>query len=252
MFLDNKYRHWHDAIIERARTRGPVDGYIEKHHVIPKSMGGTKESGNLVALTFREHFLVHWLLTKFVDQYNCYKMLMALFRMGQDHLRPERLVAGWQYARARKAARERIVSEETKRKASTTMKARGYRPTEEMKRHLSELNMGNTIWVGKKHTDASKQKMRTAKLGKKQSPEHIENAAATRRGKKWPAERCANMGKTWLGRKHTLETRARMSANRRGKKRGPLSDAHRQNMSVLKTQYYARLRAESSGEVYAH
>lgn len=186
MFLDNKYRRWHDAIIERARRRGPVGEYTERHHVVPKSMGGDKAPGNLVALTFREHFLVHWLLTKFVNPYNRYKMLMALCRMGQNHLRPERLVSGWRYARARKAARERTVSEETKEKLKASLKVRGYRPSEEMKRHLSKMSKGNTNWVGRKHTEESKRKMSATKKGKPASEKMVaaaRKAGAARRGK---------------------------------------------------------------------
>lgn len=36
--------------------------YCEKHHIIPKSLGGSNDSSNLVNLTAREHFIAHWLL----------------------------------------------------------------------------------------------------------------------------------------------------------------------------------------------
>jgi hypothetical protein len=55
------YKKIHDKIIERARTRR-LEGYVEKHHIIPKCMNGTNEPNNLVKLTAREHFLIHWLL----------------------------------------------------------------------------------------------------------------------------------------------------------------------------------------------
>jgi len=38
--------------------------YYERHHIIPKSIGGSNELTNLVLLTAREHFLAHYLLTK--------------------------------------------------------------------------------------------------------------------------------------------------------------------------------------------
>lgn len=40
------------------------DGYTEKHHIIPKSMGGLNTSDNLIELTGREHFIAHVLLWK--------------------------------------------------------------------------------------------------------------------------------------------------------------------------------------------
>jgi hypothetical protein len=55
------YKKIHDNLIERGKNR-KLDGYVEKHHIIPKCMNGTNEPNNLVELTAREHFLVHWLL----------------------------------------------------------------------------------------------------------------------------------------------------------------------------------------------
>jgi hypothetical protein len=37
---------------------------FELHHIVPKCMGGSNEKENLVLLTYREHFIAHWLLTK--------------------------------------------------------------------------------------------------------------------------------------------------------------------------------------------
>lgn len=55
------YQKIHDKIIERAKNR-KLEGYVERHHIIPKCMNGTNEPNNLVELTAREHFLIHWLL----------------------------------------------------------------------------------------------------------------------------------------------------------------------------------------------
>jgi hypothetical protein len=55
------YQRIYDAIIERAKTR-TLTGYKERHHIIPKCMGGTDSKTNLVDLTAREHFIVHKLL----------------------------------------------------------------------------------------------------------------------------------------------------------------------------------------------
>ena len=51
-------------LISKAQKRIVVEGYFEKHHVIPKSLGGTNDKSNLVKLTAREHFIAHWLLAK--------------------------------------------------------------------------------------------------------------------------------------------------------------------------------------------
>lgn len=57
------YKKIHDSIIERAKNR-VYDGYTEDHHIIPKCMGGTDDSSNIVSLTAEEHFLIHILLVK--------------------------------------------------------------------------------------------------------------------------------------------------------------------------------------------
>lgn len=64
------YQKIYDQIIERAQSQNrirlkighPDRIYYEKHHIIPKCMGGDNSKENLVLLTAREHFIVHWLL----------------------------------------------------------------------------------------------------------------------------------------------------------------------------------------------
>ena len=55
------YQRIHDAIIDRARNR-KLPGYRERHHVIPRCLGGNDDKINLVELTAREHFIIHKLL----------------------------------------------------------------------------------------------------------------------------------------------------------------------------------------------
>lgn len=64
MFINNKYKIWHDNIIANAQSR-VLKGYKEKHHILPRSVGGTDDKSNLVELTAKEHFIVHMLLCKF-------------------------------------------------------------------------------------------------------------------------------------------------------------------------------------------
>lgn len=61
----NKYLHTYFAII-RFRKNNPIESsvYSEKHHIIPRSLGGSDDESNLVALTAREHYIVHVLLFK--------------------------------------------------------------------------------------------------------------------------------------------------------------------------------------------
>jgi len=57
------YKKHYDLLIERARTR-QLTGYVERHHVVPRCIGGTDETSNLVELTPEEHYVAHQLLIK--------------------------------------------------------------------------------------------------------------------------------------------------------------------------------------------
>lgn len=60
---DSKYARWYEALITRAQNR-IIEGYTEKHHIIPRSFGGNDSKANLVSLTAREHYIAHALLWK--------------------------------------------------------------------------------------------------------------------------------------------------------------------------------------------
>ena len=71
------YTHIYWNIIHN-RLHNKVDGYVEHHHIIPRSEGGPDNNDNIVALTAREHYICHLLLAKI---YNDYKMLSAVIWM---------------------------------------------------------------------------------------------------------------------------------------------------------------------------
>ena len=77
MFIDNKYSRCYNRIIERRKNH-PLDGHVEKHHIIPKSLGGSNKKSNLVALSAREHFICHRLLVKMTIGKDKMKMSFAL------------------------------------------------------------------------------------------------------------------------------------------------------------------------------
>lgn len=67
-----------------------MGNYFERHHIVPRALGGTDSWSNKALLTGREHFICHWLLVKIYRQgteaHN--KMMYALWRMqsvGKDH-----------------------------------------------------------------------------------------------------------------------------------------------------------------------
>lgn len=73
-------------LIRQARNRIDDLDYFEIHHIIPKSQNGTDDHENLVKLSFREHYLAHWLLYKLASsQEEKYKMSCAFFIMSKSN-----------------------------------------------------------------------------------------------------------------------------------------------------------------------
>lgn len=83
----------YDAIIDRAKERVLVE-YSERHHIIPRCMGGNDEDTNLVDLTPEEHFLCHVLLVKIYPE--CTKLIYAVNMMCRGHKgKRSRKMYGW-------------------------------------------------------------------------------------------------------------------------------------------------------------
>ena len=65
-------------------TRGhfgvPEGAYKEKHHIIPKCLGGTNSKDNLVDLYAKEHYIAHKLLA--LENPDNYKLQYAWLSMG--------------------------------------------------------------------------------------------------------------------------------------------------------------------------
>jgi hypothetical protein len=93
IFINNKYTIIYYKIIDRAKTRN-LTGYKERHHIVPKSLGGSNDINNIVNLTPKEHFICHLLLTKMVDSILKKKMTYAVWLMCnvKNHNQPSRYV----------------------------------------------------------------------------------------------------------------------------------------------------------------
>lgn len=116
MFNDSKYTRWYFDIISSARARGYGD---EKHHIIPKCMGGGNESSNIVALTYREHFVCHLLLVKMANEpAHIYKLKCAV-----SYFMTRKLEIGSRRYETARVSRPRM-SDETKLKISKANKGR--------------------------------------------------------------------------------------------------------------------------------
>jgi hypothetical protein len=131
------YNKIYNQIIDRAKSQ-IREGYLERHHIVPKSLGGSDDPSNLVLLTAREHYLCHWLLAKHT---NDKRLWLAFSMMSVSSDKHQRIKSGRVFERARIA--------------------RSY-----------AMTGNNNPMFGKKsacisHTEETKAKIRASKLGKK-------------------------------------------------------------------------------------
>lgn len=197
-FVENKYKKWYMLIISNASNRSAT-GYIEKHHIIPRSLGGTDEESNLVKLTAREHFVCHLLLTKFTEGKALYTMRHALGKFVQNSPMQNRKFTSWEYSKIRE---------------SISLARKGQKHSAETCAKISEKTKGRTPWnkgvTGIVHSAESNAKRSATVKGRKMSADFCKKVSEGKKGHK------AGM----LGKQHSDETKKLMSKNM-SKPKGP-------------------------------
>lgn len=182
MFKKNKYYSWYSSIINSAKSR-VVDGYVEEHHIVPKSLGGSNSIDNLVKLTAREHFICHWLLTKCVEKH-VEKMKYALWLMAttENSLQERYKITPKKYEIIKQSLAStfskqhtgRKMTEETKRKISETRKEKFASGELEIKVYDSTREKLSKMKIGIKRSRETKEKIGKAHSNKTISEEHKE------------------------------------------------------------------------------
>jgi len=204
------------------RLSNPYDGYTERHHILPRSFDGTKESDNnhVVKLSAREHFFVHYLLTKiYPRQSDRWKKMVSAFAMFCGK-RSEK------YGHIKITSRKYNIIRELSMLNST-----GRKHTEETRRMISESKMGNTVFKGKKHTEEAKRMISEKRMGIKFSEDHINNLKLSHTGYVMP-----------------LEQKQKISAAHMGKVHGPMSEEQKKLISEMKRGNTYRRGAKLSDE----
>ena len=192
----NKYERWYSTITTRAKDR-LLNGYKERHHIIPHSLGGSDDSDNLVDLTAREHFICHWLLTKIHTGEARGKMINAMYMMrGQSthQKRYQSKITGRIYESLREEYSQyisklntgRIQPPEEKARQLAAQIGRKREPfSEEWKAKLSAAKSGeNNNRYGVQLSDDTKKKIGDRLRGKKQDPERVAHRAEVQRSLK--------------------------------------------------------------------
>jgi hypothetical protein len=224
IFIDNKYTRWYYNIINRAKSRS-ITGYTEKHHIIPKSCGGSNDKVNLVKLTAKEHFICHLLLTKMVEGLYKTKMSFAVSLLSRSKKLPGKINSKtYEYIKRLHSEATSIVQKGVKEK---------YPVSKDTREKISKSLMG------KKLSEEIKSKMRKPK-----SDEHRKNML----GRFITEETKKKLSDSALGRKASYETRKKQSIsamNRlpisfearekisKANKGKVFSDKHKRNLSIM-------------------
>ena len=189
-------------LIRFAEGREKPSGYLEKHHIFPKSIYGN--NNRIVFLSAREHYIAHALLEKGLlkrygpKNWKTRKMIYAFWAMNNKK-KTKKYHNSYLYEQSRKNAikllKEREcpkISEETREKLRKANKGKqnflGKKHTEEVKKRISEVNTGRIfseetrkkmsdakkgmqLRLGKNHTEETKRKLREHNLGKNHTEE---------------------------------------------------------------------------------
>jgi len=222
----NKYKKWYNQITANAKDR-VLDTYSESHHVIPVALGGEDTADNLVNLTAREHFVCHWLLTKFTTGQNRYKMINALRMMRAENPNQQRYntqITSRVYENL-KEEYAKLQSEKYSGENNPMYGDKFYRSKEGKIRQAYAISGDNN---GAKQTQARK-KISENKQGKKRDPfsdewkqkmsESKKGANNHRYGVEVSEETRAKIGAKLKGKKQSEETIRKKAEAVRGSKR---------------------------------
>lgn len=235
IFIDNKYTRWYYNIVTNAKIRISA-GYIEKHHIIPKSFyinksktgwltGNSEDLENKVMLSPEEHFICHILLTKMTTGIAKTKMSFALSLLSRSKKLQGRISSRtYGYIKrlhsaatsiTQKGIKEiRPVSEETKKKISTALigKKRSEETKSKMKKPKTTEHRRNMM--GRIITEDTRKKISNSLIGREISDATKIKQSISARNKP-PV---------------SIETKEKLSKAKKGKL---YSDEHKRNLSLM-------------------
>jgi hypothetical protein len=220
------YQKIQDNIISKAKNENrkkTKDGlYYELHHIIPKCMCGDNNKENLVLLTAKEHFLVHWLLAEIHDTNSLW---FAFNRMchttikNKDNRTYKVSSRIYELLKSKLSEKQKGKkhSEETKNKMSQKKKGKPLHPNA-IKASRIALNNREPPMKGKKHSEESKNKMSNSAKGRKginMSESHKKIISDTHKGKKLSelTKLKMSLSKKGKGHNHSESSKLKLSEN---------------------------------------
>lgn len=160
--MNDKNKWWYEKVYNdlmnsrksRGLDKSKLDYYTEKHHIVPKCMGGTNKEDNFVLLTMREHILAHYILTRI------YPDNLKIIRASSAMLVKNK----YRHNTSTKLA-ESIRENYTKHSKDFSKEQLGKVFSDEHKKNLSNA------FKGRKLTDKTKQKLDKSRFKEKISAE---------------------------------------------------------------------------------
>jgi len=205
----NKYEHWYQKLIESRKYRILSNNeYTEKHHILPRSLGGSDSSDNLIILTAREHFIAHLLLARICSGAQGMKMVHALRRMltGNNRYSPNSRT----YSIIRKLSMEKCSGENNPMFGRTGENHPNFGKydiiwTDDLRQKVGAASK-NRKW-----TVSQREKLEIARKAIWADPDYKQKMSNIHKGKLKSEEHKLNISNALKGRTFSEETRARMS-----------------------------------------
>jgi hypothetical protein len=223
------YRRIYSELISRAlnENRSKQNGIYEKHHILPRSLGGNNDTTNLVLLTPREHYIAHWLLYKQHDGQDKAKMVYAFFMMSRVNPNQKRTVSSHEYNRAKHAMQKNCTGINNPNYGKNP-----FTPAQLAHMSLSKLGSNNPSYGkpswNKGLTTATSSKLKA--MGEKRSAK-IAEEGHSQKGVARSEITKAKISKSLIGKRKSQSHKDNLSKVNMGKK---LSDATKKAMSVAK------------------
>lgn len=184
----NTYQEFIQNILNTRGRFNCGDRYYERHHIVPKCIGGTDDKNNLIDLYAKEHYEAHRLLA--LENPENQKLIYAWWMMSTTikSSRRRESITPEEYEEVRIALSAAISGENSPLYGKPSPR-RGAHLTEEQKKHLREINLGAlNPKYGKPVSEETRAKMRVARLGKVATEEGKLNMRNSHLGKNMGAD----------------------------------------------------------------
>lgn len=221
----NYQKHYNQLIVQSQLRILDKNVYVERHHILPRSMGGDNSAANIAVLTAREHFIAHYLLWKIHRNFSMGRAMLMMSDTRKTKGRTTSKTYELIRLQVNKLAVNRMANPKTRE-------------------HLRNINLGHPVSV------ETRQKISAALTGKKQPQELIEKR--TIGVKKYMSD--CRIGKTWeeiYGKEVSEKMRLDISNANKGK---ILTNTHRENISkgnagkILSDETKEKISASNKGK----